>query len=659
MALTILPKAKKKINILWTSLWVSQPVNQASVSKQREMWIGADYTAPAQPIVQQPRQTAIGTGVSYEKKAPTLATRDNPIIAVSTKPAPVDINTADMSTLLKEQDAINFKIANNSFTQDDYVRGREISRKLAEQMYKVPEATANPYVSELEAKAQELKSRDYTPELTARKQQLEANFNIRKNQLEENARRARESTIGNIAMAGGWRSSVAQQAELDIQRQLADQISAEQSAMQQEILAYQRQLEGASDEELSGIYDTIDQLKAQSSQWQQALQQQAFAKQQEAISQFDTNLQNLARINGIELDANDEKAVEQMVQIARNADWSVNEAFLKTLAPQYQELVRSWVNAGIWSNQGVKFTPKVERIGGTSKYPVYGYRDPNKQAFVNTNAQGVPTVKTGGGGSYFGGGAWEAGWATTTTTTPTEWSKYYNEDNGMLYMNFINSGGKTRPTEKQMAQLWGIDNFNKDATSYFKKQVESAISWGGVLKVTNIKPYLNIDAEQRKTISKDADTMSDLITSFDNVINQAKTANRRDLTNKYVWGGRTLSNIITSSIIGQKERYKLWALTWPDMDILTAELPQPWAITSINGKTAFVNAYISARNRAIQEFNNRNSWKWVQLSYWLMSPISWEKGSSNAPQQSTTPWVSTPKPSTSSLADFIRSRKKK
>lgn len=396
-----MPVSQKILDIR-AKRWIGSVDNLLSIPKTKAPT--APVANPTQPVNYTSPTTAIGTGVSYEKKAPTLATRDNPMIAVSTKPAPVDINTADMSTLLKEQDAINFKIANNSFTQDDYVRGREISRKLAEQMYKVPEAITNPYVSELEAKAQQLKSRDYTPELTARKQQLEANFNIRKNQLEENARRARESTIGNIAMAGGGRSSVAQQAELDIQRQLADQISAEQAAMQQEILAYQRQLEGASSDELSKIYDTINQLKAQSSQWQQQLQQQSLAKQQEAVSQFDTSLQQLAQNRGIKLDINDEKAVEQMVKIARNPDGTVNENFLKTLAPQYQELVKAWVLSGIGIAQPVAFTPKVERIGGTNKSPVYWYRDPNKQSFVTTNAQGVPTVRTGGVWMWWGTG---------------------------------------------------------------------------------------------------------------------------------------------------------------------------------------------------------------------------------------------------------------
>lgn len=224
---------------------------------------------PTSTPVVLPRKTTtqnLGMGNLEEVKAHTLATRDNPIISVSTTPKPVDIGTADMSTLLKEQDAINYKISTGNYTQDDYVRGREISRKLAETMYQTPEATVNPYVSELEAKAEALKNKDYNPDLEAKRTIIQSQLNIRKAQLEENARRARDSQIGNIAMAGGGRSSVAQQAELDINRQLTDQLNAEQAAADLEMRAYEAQLRGASDEELQGIYKQINELKGTAAQ---------------------------------------------------------------------------------------------------------------------------------------------------------------------------------------------------------------------------------------------------------------------------------------------------------------------------------------------------------------------------------------------------------
>ncbi len=131
-------------------------------------------------------------------------------------------------------------------------------------MYKVPEATTNPIISQLEQQAQSIQSRDNKPMIDARKTQLQANFDTKKTQLEENARRARESTIGNIAMAGGGRSSVAQQAELDIQRQLQNQLNAEQAAMNLEIMAYERELAGADSQELSNINESINALRQQS-----------------------------------------------------------------------------------------------------------------------------------------------------------------------------------------------------------------------------------------------------------------------------------------------------------------------------------------------------------------------------------------------------------
>jgi len=349
------------------------------------------------------------------KPKPTLATRDNPMISVSTVPTPVDINTADQNTLLKEQDAINYKISTGNFTQDDFVRGREISRKLAESLYKAPEQVDNPYLTQLEQQAKSIQGRDNNPLVEARRAQLQANLDTRRAQLEENARRARESTIGNIAMAGGGRSSVAQQAELDIQKELQNQLNAEEQAMNLEIMAYERELAGADSEELAGINQSINALRTQAAQGQQALEAQSQGKIQESVARFDSNLQSLARSRGIELDVNDEKAIEQFVSIARNPDGTVNENFVKTLAPQYQELVR----AGVWSGIGrMNFTPKIERLWGTTKAPIYWYRDPNKWQFVTTNAMGVPTgwVRTWGG--WWSYSWW---WGATWVWTLSQW----------------------------------------------------------------------------------------------------------------------------------------------------------------------------------------------------------------------------------------------
>ena len=62
-------------------------------------------------------------------------------------------------------------------------------------MYKPSETIDNPYLTELERRAKEVSSRDVSSPLEAKRSQLQANFDTRKAYLEENARRARESTI--------------------------------------------------------------------------------------------------------------------------------------------------------------------------------------------------------------------------------------------------------------------------------------------------------------------------------------------------------------------------------------------------------------------------------------------------------------------------------
>lgn len=432
---------------------------------------------PVVPVVQQPtsytpwtsidnRPVATKSGNEYvaysQRKEPTLATRDNPMISVSTEPKPIDLNTADQATLLKEQDAINYKISTGNFTQDDYVRWREINRKLSESLYKAPEQVTNPYLTQLEQQAQSIQSRDNKPLIDARRAQLQSNLNIKRQQLEENARRARESTIGNIAMAGGWRSSVAQQAELDIQRQLQEQLNAEQAAMDLEITAYERELAWAWQKELESINQSINALKTQAAQWQTQLEQQAQAKRMEATSQFDTNLQSIARSKWIELDVNDEKAIEQFVSIARNPDWSANENFIKTLAPQYQELVRAWVSSGIGR---MNFTPKVERLWGTTKNPIYWYRDPNKWQFVTTNALWVPTwwVRTWGG--------WAYSWWWAGGSVSQQW--YAWEDTTWLYDLSLTKWNKSKLSQTTVENLSAGKNDALKALDSVEKLLES------------------------------------------------------------------------------------------------------------------------------------------------------------------------------------------
>ena len=381
---------------------VTQPITQPAPNPAVSVFPTSTKT------VQRPRvQQNFGLwSAEWWPVNPTLATRDNPVIAVSTKPTPVDINTADMNSLLSEQDKINYKIAAWSFTQEDFVRGREISRKLAEQMNQPWEVQSNQYLTELERRANEVQARDTSSPLEAKRSQLQANFDTRKAYLEENARRARESTIGNIAMAGGGRSSVAQQAELDIQRELTNQLNAEQKAMDLELMAYQAELEGAKSEDLKWLYSQIDELKWQAAQSQMVLDQQRLSKIQEATSQFDSNLKLLAQKSGIQLDANDEQALAQVINIARNPDGTPNEEVIAGLPKEYQLLVRAWVSSGV--GKANIPAPKVERIGWTTKSPIYGYWDGTK--FVTTNAQWVPTVRSGWGWGWIW---WVSGWSIT------------------------------------------------------------------------------------------------------------------------------------------------------------------------------------------------------------------------------------------------------
>lgn len=95
--------------------------------------------------------------------------------------------------------------------------------------------------------------------------------------------------------------------------------------MELELRAYEAQLQGADSEQLQSIYNQINELKGQAAQSQMILNQKAEEQKMASVNSFNQTLQQLATSSGIELDANDEKALEQVINIARNTDGSVNE----------------------------------------------------------------------------------------------------------------------------------------------------------------------------------------------------------------------------------------------------------------------------------------------------------------------------------------------
>lgn len=143
--------------------------------------------------------------------------------------------------------------------------------------------------------------------------------------------------------------------------------------------------------------------------------------------------------------------------------------------------------------------------------------------------------------------------------------------------------------------------------------------------------------------------MINLITAFDRAIEAAKKADTLDLSNTTTPWWRKLSESLISWLMQQKEKYNLWVLNWPDLDLLARELPQPWVWAAFRWKDAFVNAYIDARNRAIQDFNAVNwSSYWLTINKWLLwqytSWSSWSKSTTTQtkttqPKAQAVPWV--------------------
>lgn len=191
---------------------------------------------------------------------------------------------------------------------------------------------------------------------------------------------------------------------------------AARRAAEIEIMAKQRELEGATAEELGAYSEQIASLRWQAEQAKMLADQNAMkvrAWQQEVFGNTLQELMANAQQSGLIPNLKDEQSLKSMISMATNADGTVNEEVLKSFATPYQALIRSGVSK--WFGTGTQAVDrskvKIQRMWGTNKNPTYWYIDPITWKITYTNSAGIPIYGGWGGGvSRWGGASTTQSW---------------------------------------------------------------------------------------------------------------------------------------------------------------------------------------------------------------------------------------------------------
>ena len=187
-------------------------------------------------------------------------------------------------------------------------------------------------------------------------------------------------------------------------------------------------------------------------------------------------------------------------------------------------------------------------------------------------------------------------WGSTSTTG----GGAYNANLWPTYMAYAQKG--STPTQWQIDEMGGIEEFGKQATSYYvEKTTEKYDKLGFDFK--NPQLLIASDAKTRETIEKDLTEFAKYKDAFDAVMDEVEN---NGLPLQWKRGdGKRLQGQITQLHLYAKgeEQFNLWVLTWPDLDLLENVIPSISVGTKINGKENFLNQMSDARAVLIDSYN--------------------------------------------------------
>lgn len=299
-------------------------------------WQGGAYGTPAAP-------TAI-TPIEPMRAAPTVATKAQPVISktFTNNLQYDDTNPEDYLMRLNARVTATGKKP----SEDEYYNALKAQQAITSK--KSTTAAVDPYqgqIASLNAQkdqmASEYKAKDAAA-LDAYKTSEQAAFEANKTALEQSW--AKELSAAQNIYSFSWfgRSTAAADKASEIQAKTNAAVNNARLSMEAQVALKNAELRWASAEELKGINDQIAQYQKAANDFQiDSIKATAEANQKSGNDYMTSlnNLMNAASASGINI--GNPEDIQKYAQIARNADWTINEWFIKALPENVQVLIRS------------------------------------------------------------------------------------------------------------------------------------------------------------------------------------------------------------------------------------------------------------------------------------------------------------------------------
>ena len=381
-------------------------ISQANVDKFAAMkWVSTQ--TPPKPTYKTVDESLIVSNAGQQwlqpwyakRKLPTVATPEDPVKNFNVGALVYD-ETNPEDYLLK----LKAKTATGKSPTEQEIYQWYIAEKAFADMQKANVAT-DPFAdrqSELQKRLEQAQATELSSDAKALeeyKKSLEAQYESSRQELLASWARQKDAAQQVFSFSGFGRSSDAADTAVQIQQKTDSAINNLNLAMQAEIALKEAELAGSDGDTLSAINEEIASYRKAAQDWQiDAIKstQEANAKWGASYMDAIMNLAAAATKSGIEL--GDAKNIQEMASLAKNADGTVNEDFVKTLPEDIQAIIRSAAMTSTWNKEPAK----TQSVGSWKSERVYQWNPV-------TERYDIPV-----GWAWFGWGGWAWSWKSGT-----------------------------------------------------------------------------------------------------------------------------------------------------------------------------------------------------------------------------------------------------
>lgn len=483
-------------------------ISQQNVDKFAAMkWV----TTPTQPKQVVQPQTAAPTGIANPnsswadsdiamarfRKPPTVATPEAPVKNFMVWELTYDANDPE-DYLLRLQAKAQTNPAKVTETEryQGMVAQRALNEKQKQNAAINPFATQDQWLQQQLSQELEMEKQRDTNALEEYKKALQAQYETGKQELLQSGERQKEAAQSVLSFSGFGRSSDAVQTKVDIQQKTDGAIQNLNAAMQAEIAMKQAELEWADSDTITALREQINSYtKAAQDRQIEAIKKTAEANAANSTNYMDAvnNLVSAVQASGIDIGS--AKDIQEWATLARNADGTINEEFIKTVPADLQAIIRSAAQTSVW---GSGEAAKTISVGSWRSEKVY-QRNPE------TNRYDIPV-----GWAWFGwwGGGWGWAWGKAnvplgdmnsdllsnlygiakTVANSTVRSSGLLDPNAQFKLNYIKSNltlEKIAELKKRWVSLWALSEWEWTALANTVGNLNSGISKDVALEQIN------------------------------------------------------------------------------------------------------------------------------------------------------------------------------